>query len=110
MAISSGANAVPSVTGDCSGSAAPVATGTLSYDSVAPTVTTDVGGVTSVVGPGPEGTGGATTTGKLCSTCTKATKTGTAAGSKPTYHAAGVDKQSPFAAAVGIAALAAWVV
>lgn len=109
VAISSGADAVPSATGDCTGSTATVATATFSTDSTAPTVTTDVGGVTSVVDPGPQGTGGATSSGTFCLTCTKTSTTGSS-GSKPTVKAAAAEKQSPFAAVVGIAALAAWLV
>ncbi|KAJ4390874.1 hypothetical protein N0V93_004473 [Gnomoniopsis smithogilvyi] len=107
VAISSGTDAVPSVTGDCTGSSATVATAAFSYVSTAPTVTTDVESVTSVVDPGPQGTNGATSSATLCLTCTKTTSTGSAT-SKPTVKAAAAERQIPFAAVVGIAALAAW--
>lgn len=110
VAVSSGADAVPSMTGDCTGSEATVATGTLSYSAVAPTVTTDIDGVTSAIGPGPEGTGVAASSGTFCLTCTKSSATKTAASSKPTVKGAAAEKNSPFAAAVGVAALAAWLV
>lgn len=109
VAISSGVGAVPSVTGDCTGSSASVATASFSYASTAPTVTTNVGGVTSAVDPGPQGTGRATSSGTFCVTCTKASATGPAA-SKSTLKAAAAETHSPFAAAVGVAALAAWLV
>lgn len=111
VAISSGSDAVPSITGDCTGSTATVATASFSYDSAAPTVTTDVGGVTSAVDPGPQGTGAASlaSSGTFCLTCTKASKTGSA-GSKTTLEAAAVETDSPLATVVGIAVLAAWLV
>lgn len=118
VAISSGEDAVPSSSGDCTGATATAATSTLNVGTAA-TATTDVGSLQSVGGPGPEGTGGATSSGTFCLTCSQtghtksATKTGDA-GAKTTHHigaAAGRGEGSPLAAAaVGVAAVAAWLV
>lgn len=115
MAISSGEDAVPSSTGDCTGATATMATSTLDVGTAA-TVTTDVGSLKTVGGPGPEGTGRATSAGTFCLTCTQTghTKaTGTeSGGAKTTHHmgAAAGREGSPFAAAVGVAAVAALLV
>lgn len=114
IAIGSGKDAVPSSTGDCTAtSAGSLATGTLTADTSAPTVTSDIGGLTSALGPGPGATGSASSiTGTLCLTCSK-TATSTAGAKHTSVAGAAVaikQENSPFAAVVGVAAVAAWLV
>lgn len=75
VAISLGEDAVPSVTGDCTAAASADVTGTLTATQAPSTITDSLTGLTSVVAPGPEGTG-TRVSGSICLTC-KSTATGT---------------------------------
>ncbi|KAL1882964.1 hypothetical protein Daus18300_000602 [Diaporthe australafricana] len=109
IAISTGLDAVPSVTGDCTATAAEVVlTGSLTATEAPSTITSGPGGLNSAIAPGP----GATQTGgkvasSLCLTC-RSTATGTASPSRTTRNAnvGAMETGSPLAA-VGVMAMAA---
>lgn len=110
VAISSGRDAVPSTSGDCTGATATAATRTLDIGTAA-TVTTDIGAVTSAVGPGPEGTGAATTSsGTFCLTCTKTSHAGAKATATKGAAAGGRLEGGSVVGVVGAAAFAVWAI
>lgn len=108
VAISTGADAVPSVTGDCTATAsAAVLTGSLTATGALSTITNGPGGLTSAVaGPGGTQTGERVAS-SLCLTCRDAV-TGTAGSSRTTRtaNAGAIETGSPLAV-VGAMAMAA---
>lgn len=109
VAISTGSDAVPSVTGDCTATAPKaVLTGSLTATEAPSTITNGPGGLTSAIAPGPGGTQtGDRVASSLCLTC-KTTATGTANPSRTTRTAnsGAMETGSPLAA-VGAMAMAA---
>lgn len=109
VAISTGIDAVPSVTGDCTATASEaVLTGSLTATEAPSTITNGPGGLNSAIAPGPGGTQtGSKVASSLCLTC-KDAATGTAKASRTTGTAnvGAVETGSPLAA-VGAMAMAA---
>lgn len=109
VAISTGLDAVPSVTGDCTATAPEaVLTGSLTATEAPSTITSGPGGLTSAIAPGPGGTQtGDRVASSLCLTC-KNTATGAAYPSTTTRTAneGAMETGSPLAA-VGAMAMAA---
>ncbi|KUI68353.1 Aspartic proteinase yapsin-6 [Cytospora mali] len=112
IAISAGEDAVPSVSGDCTATAAVGdITGTLTATQAPSTITGGISGLTSDIAPGPQGTQASTrASSSLCLTC-KTSATGTASPSRTTAKANFAARETgSHLAAVGAVALAAWLV